>query len=93
MRATKRLNFDHGIAGDAALKDEAALVVRADLAQQVCPCQQTAALRADGFLASVHVGDHRHHAGGIRCNAEEVADRDPRRFAGQCAICLEANAG
>ena len=77
---------DHGIAGDTTLKHESVVVVRADLAEKIYPCQQASGLRSSGLVGPVHVGDHRHHAGGVGLNAEEGADRDPRRFDGKLGV-------
>ena len=84
---------DHGIAGDTTLKHESVMVVRADLAEKIYPCQQASGLRSSGLVGPVHVGDHRHHAGGVGLNAEEGADRDPRRFDGKLGVCVKTDVG
>jgi hypothetical protein len=84
---------NHGIAGDITLKQESAVVMRADLAEKIHPCQRASGLRGSGLVGPVHVGDHRHHAGGVGLNAEAGADRDPRRFDGKLGVCVKADVG
>jgi hypothetical protein len=85
---------DQGIAGEAALEGDRAIAIPAHFAQQIGPGQpvRRAAL-ARGFVAAIDVGDQCHDAVGVPLDAEELADRDLRRFAARTGVLAEADAG